>query len=470
MTAPRTAAATPAAVEQAWQLLEATFGPLDRHDPTLWPARGNLPGWDSLGHVRLTLRLRDMLPSAALRHAAQRVETMDDIARLLDHTVPAPGEGTPRPDTPRRPGEAAAPLPGRGSGLRDVSIGTTGISQVDDGVEPTYRGYRLSDLARHATFDEVVAILVDGDLAAAGDPATPGLLDPAPLAAARPGRLSEAEYLTHLLGLLPDRRYTAADARGALHDLAGALAGYTGFAVPPDAGLPARLLAACLPRDRVGLLDDPRVVRSFERDLIIHCEHGLCASALAARVAASSGSAVGACLAAAAHTFTGPRHGGALPAIAAAARRLRDPEQAGNHLREVVFRTGAAPGFGHAVYRGEDPRCALYREIVETGGYRVEQDDGPGSVALLVNAGRALADVGLYPNVDLYTALLYQRLGLRHSAYLPAFLLARTVGWLAHAAEAATSPLIRPRLTYRGYQRTFVRVPRNLSDLPDGDS
>ena len=151
------------------------------------------------------------------------------------------------------------------------------------------------------------------------------------------------------------------------------------------------------------------------------------------------------------------------------ARRLRSPAEAAAHLRERVSRTGSAPGFGHAVYRREDPRCEVYRDVLAAGGYRVEGDDEPGSVALVVNAGRRLADVGLYPNVDLYTALLYQRLGLREDAYLPAFMLARTVGWLAHVAEASTSPLIRPQLTYCGHRRTLVRPPANLADVPDGN-
>ena len=400
------------------------------------------------------MRLCEELTGPQSRQAAQHVETVDDIARLLDCILPV--TATSR----QTAGDLAA-----AAGLREVSVGTTGISEVSDGSEPTYRGYRLADLVRHATFDDVVGILLDGRLPARPVRPTAGLLGAPPAGTGS----SATAYLTLLLGLLPDRPYSAADACGALRDLAAALARHDAGAVRGDAGLAEQILAACLPARRQDRIEDPYAVRAFEQDLIIHAEHGLCASALVARVAASTGAAAGSCLAAAAHTFAGPRHGGALPAVAAMARRLRSPAEAAAHLRERVSRTGSAPGFGHAVYRREDPRCEVYRDVLAAGGYRVEGDDEPGSVALVVNAGRRLADVGLYPNVDLYTALLYQRLGLREDAYLPAFMLARTVGWLAHVAEASTSPLIRPQLTYCGHRRTLVRPPANLADVPDGN-
>jgi citrate synthase len=103
----------------------------------------------------------------------------------------------------------------------------------------------------------------------------------------------------------------------------------------------------------------------------------------------------------------------------------------------------------------------MYREILAQRSYHAEGDERPGSVALLVNARACLADVGLHPNVDLYTALLYQELGLRTGAYTCAFMMARIIGWLAHVAEARGTALIRPALRYRGYKRTFVRPPAN---------
>ena len=211
---------------------------------------------------------------------------------------------------------------------------------MSDGSEPTYRGYRLADLVRHATFDDVVGILLDGRLPARPVRPTAGLLGAPPAGTGS----SATAYLTLLLGLLPDRPYSAADACGALRDLAAALARHDAGAVRGDAGLAEQILAACLPARRQDRIEDPYAVRAFEQDLIIHAEHGLCASALVARVAASTGAAAGSCLAAAAHTFAGPRHGGALPAVAAMARRLRSPAEAAAHLRERVlpnrFRAG----------------------------------------------------------------------------------------------------------------------------------
>ncbi|RWM20943.1 citrate/2-methylcitrate synthase [Mesorhizobium sp.] len=174
------------------------------------------------------------------------------------------------------------------------------------------------------------------------------------------------------------------------------------------------------------------------RALVLLADHELNASTFAARVAASTGAPIAACLLAGLATLTGPRHGGA---GAAALNLVEDAERLG--ADEAVARWLAhdrpLPGFGHQLYPEGDPRAeALLPDL--------DIDDG-----LLHLRDAVLAATGMHPNVDFALAALTRSLNLPADAPFRLFALGRSVGWTAHAIEQVTSNRpIRPRARYDG--------------------
>ena len=172
------------------------------------------------------------------------------------------------------------------------------------------------------------------------------------------------------------------------------------------------------------------------RALVVLADHELNASTFAARVAASTGASIAACLLAGLATLSGPRHGGAADAVAAlvddAARRGPSAALADARTRDAL------PGFGHPLYPAGDPRAAALLA-------HAPLDD---ALAELRDAAAAL---GERPNVDFALLALVRAHGLPADAPLRLFALGRSVGWAAHAMEqAATGQLIRPRARYEG--------------------
>ncbi|TIO51998.1 MAG: citrate synthase [Mesorhizobium sp.] len=176
----------------------------------------------------------------------------------------------------------------------------------------------------------------------------------------------------------------------------------------------------------------------IRRALVLLADHELNASTFAARVAASTGAPIAACLLAGLATLTGPRHGGA---GAAALNLVEDAERLG--ADEAVARWLAhdrpLPGFGHQLYPEGDPRAeALLPDL--------DIDDG-----LLHLRDAVLAATGMHPNVDFALAALTRSLNLPADAPFRLFALGRSVGWTAHAIEQVTSNRpIRPRARYDG--------------------
>ncbi|UCI08615.1 citrate synthase [Mesorhizobium sp. B1-1-8] len=176
----------------------------------------------------------------------------------------------------------------------------------------------------------------------------------------------------------------------------------------------------------------------IRKALVLLADHELNASTFAARVAASTGAPIAACLLAGLATLTGPRHGGA---GAAAIALVEDAERLGANeaLARWLAHDRPLPGFGHQLYPDGDPRGeALLLDF--------EIDDGMSRLREAV-----LAATGLHPNVDFALAALTRALRLPAAAPFHLFALGRSVGWTAHAIEQVTSNMpIRPRARYEG--------------------
>lgn len=193
-----------------------------------------------------------------------------------------------------------------------------------------------------------------------------------------------------------------------------------------------------------------RQITAMNTCLIIHAEHGACASTFAARVAASAGGSLGACLSAAMSTFSGTSHGGATMAVSRILAELHQCKNISLFVEEKIASGEAIPGFGHGLYKVIDPRVQLLKTVAHS-----LRDEARDSSTLevyedLLSIIQKYNKYGLHPNVDGYTAVVYKMLGIPATLGTALFATSRMVGWLAHIYEQyEDNILIRPQLKYR---------------------
>jgi citrate synthase len=351
----------------------------------------------------------------------------------------------PDPDDPRRSLYSGADIDTlatrRARGRRPAAIAASAIAWGEPAVVTTistvrhgrlvYRGADAVALSARATLEDVAALLWETE----APPLPPALSPrgrrltthrPRPAGSARAAAFATLAGLAACAPPTPGRPVTALrdDAAAAVAALARAL-GAAGGGAPTHARL-AR-----------GWSLGRRATDAVRRALVLLADHELNASAFAARVAASTGAPLAACLLAGLSTLAGPRHGGAADAVAALAA---DAERLGSEAAVAQWSArGALPGFGHPLYPEGDPRAAALLA-------NVSLDETLAALRAAVTAAGGPA-----PNVDFALLALVRALDLPPDAPFRLFALGRSVGWAAHAMEqAATGQLIRPRARYEG--------------------
>ncbi|MFF5856421.1 citrate synthase/methylcitrate synthase [Streptomyces sp. NPDC012751] len=204
---------------------------------------------------------------------------------------------------------------------------------------------------------------------------------------------------------------------------------------------------------------DPRRARAVEQYLISTIDHGFNASTFTARVIASTGADVAACLTGAVGALSGPLHGGAPSRALDTLDAIGTPDRTDAWIRERVLAGDRIMGFGHAVYRTEDPRSRMLREIaLGFGGPRVrlavEVERRVEAILAELKPGREL-----HTNVEFYAGVVMELCGLPREMFTPTFATARAVGWSANILEQAADPkIIRPVARYVG--------PRPTAEVP----
>jgi len=200
-----------------------------------------------------------------------------------------------------------------------------------------------------------------------------------------------------------------------------------------------------------GVVPSAQVERALTAYLVSVMDHGFNASTFTARVIASTGADVAACLTGALGALTGPLHGGAPARALDGLDAVGTPERIEPWIRGELAAGRRLMGFGHAVYRTADPRAQLMK--------RVAQDLGGARVALAVEfegtAERLLAEAKpgreLHANVEFWAAIVMEECGIPREMFTPTFAIARTIGWTAHILEQADDPkIIRPSARYVG--------------------
>jgi len=196
---------------------------------------------------------------------------------------------------------------------------------------------------------------------------------------------------------------------------------------------------------------DKQQARAIEQYLISTIDHGFNASTFTARVIASTGADVAACLVGAVGALSGPLHGGAPSRALDTLDAIGTPDRIDPWIRERVLAGDRIMGFGHAIYRTEDPRSRMLREVAQQFGgprveFAVEVERQVEAILAELKPGREL-----HTNVEFYAGLVMELCGLPREMFTPTFAAARVVGWSANVVEQAEdSKIIRPVARYVG--------------------
>ncbi len=342
----------------------------------------------------------------------------------------------------------------------------------------SFRGYDVADLAGQAAYEEVAGLLWSGGLPSRGvlDSLRADLTEAATLPGpveellrrVPPGASPMAVLRTAIsaLGLFdPDAADNSepANARKAVRLTAQAPVIVAGFhrlregeeplRVLPDLGFAANYIYMI-----TGSQASEGVVRALDTALVLHADHDLNTSTFAARVAASTLSEMHSAVAAAIGTLKGPLHGGAGEAVMRLLELIGSPERVEPMVRAVLDAKGRVPGFGHTVYRVEDPRVRILREISVRMGEFTGEPMWHRLAAMVEESMTSLRP--LHANVDLYSATLYRALGIPPDLFTATFAVARMAGWTAHLLEQyRDNRMIRPLSNYVGPPpRAFVTL------------
>jgi citrate synthase len=356
------------------------------------------------------------------------------------------------------------------AGLEDVVVGTSEICFLD-GIQGRllYRGYDVHDLAAHATFEEVVYLLWHGDLPTRAQLTTLN----EQLAAERPLPAAVVDVMRSF-----PRDATPMDV---LRTTVSALAMWDPELQDesPEANLRKALrLTARIPtivavthrlRENQPLVDpDPKLntaqnilymlhgkraselnEHTMDVALILHADHELNASTFAARVTAATLARMYDAITSAIGALSGPLHGGANEQVMRMLKRIERPERVESYLQEALARKEKIMGFGHRVYRTEDPRATHLRQLSKQQGEVAGQPQWWEMSRQIEESLRQ--SKGLLTNVDFYSASTYYLMDIPIDLFTPIFACSRISGWTAHVLEQyANNRLIRPRADYVG--------------------
>jgi citrate synthase len=363
-------------------------------------------------------------------------------------------------------------------GLKDVYFERSGTSFIDGKAgELRYRGYSIHDLAVHSSFEETAYLLLHGEL-----PDRAGLARfEAELKAARSlppavldiiARLKSAhpmEVLRTCVSALSAFDPEASDKSRAANirkgvRLTSQVAMITcahhhirkgGVPIAPDAGLGH---AANLLWMLKGEAPSPESAKLMDTDLVLHAEHGANASSFAARVVIGTDADLHAAVTAAVGALSGPAHGGAAEDVMKMAIEIGEPERAAAYVAARRRDKEAITGFGHRVYRTEDPRARHMRAGVERLSKEMGEPKWFAILQAVVEAMAPYARHGVNVNVDFYSGVIYYLHGIPRDLFVPIFAIGRVPGWTVQCLEQyANNILIRPLTLYDGPEpRAYV--------------
>ena len=366
-------------------------------------------------------------------------------------------------------------------GLRGVYFDRSPCTFIDGRAgELRYRGYSIHDLAEHSSFEETAWLLLNGALPnkqqlAAFD---------AELKASRtlPGPVVDiirAIKSAHPMDVLrtavsalsafdPETADNTSEAtlRKAVRltsQVPMIVAAHSRIRTGEEPIAPDQALnhAANLLWMLTGKKPSADAAQLIDRDLILHAEHGSNASSFAARVVIGTEANLHAAIVAAIAALSGPAHGGAAEDVMKMAEEIGDPSRAADYVKDKRKAGIAVTGFGHRVYRAEDPRARHMRAGVERLSKEMGEPKWFEILQAVVTAMAPYARHGVNVNVDFYSGVVYHLLGIKRDLFVPIFAIGRVPGWVVQVLEQLENNiLLRPLTLYNGPDaRPYVPLP-----------
>ncbi len=365
-------------------------------------------------------------------------------------------------------------------GLKGVYFDRSPCTFIDGKAgELRYRGYSIHDLAEHSSFEETAWLLLNGELPDARNLAN---FD-AGLKAAR--KLPDAVFdiirtikSAHPMDVLRTAASalsafdpeTADNSREATLRKAVRLTSQVPMIVAahsriregkePVAADQTLGHAANLLWMLTGQRPSDDAAQLIDRDLILHAEHGSNASSFAARVVIGTEANLHAAIVAAIAALSGPAHGGAAEDVMKMAEEIGEPSRAAAYVKEKRSAGVAITGFGHRVYRAEDPRARHMRAGVERLSKEMGEPKWFEILQAVVTAMAPYARHGVNVNVDFYSGVVYHLLGIKRDLFVPIFAIGRVPGWVVQVLEQLENNiLLRPLTLYNGPDaRAYVPI------------
>ena len=343
-------------------------------------------------------------------------------------------------------------------GLEGVVAFETEIAEPDkEGGRLCYRGVDIEELVGHVPFGPVWGLLVDSAFTP-GLPNQESLEPPVRTGDVRVDAQSGVAALGATWGLRPLLDISDEQAREDVGRVCAQLLSFVaqsarGAALPP---VPQRVVDAATTVAEAFLVQwrgdpDPRHVKALDAYWVSAAEHGMNASTFTARVIASTGADVAAAISGAVGALSGPLHGGAPARVLHMIEEVERSGDAEGYVRAVLDRNDRLMGFGHRVYRAEDPRARVLRRTAkELGAPRYEVALALENAALAELRARR-PDRVLETNVEFWAAIVLDFAEIPAAITPAMFTCARTAGWAAHVMEQKrTGRLIRPSARYIG--------------------
>jgi citrate synthase len=356
-------------------------------------------------------------------------------------------------------------------GLKGVYFDRSPCTFIDGKAgELRYRGYSIHDLAEHSSFEETAWLLLNGELP---DARTLAIFD-ADLKAAR--KLPDAVFdiirtiksahpmdvlRTAVSALSAFDPETADNSREATLRKAVRLTSQVPMIVAAHSRIREgkNLVAADQTLGHAanllwmltGRKPSADAAQLIDRDLILHAEHGSNASSFAARVVIGTEANLHAAIVAAIAALSGPAHGGAAEDVMKMAEEIGEPSRAAAYVKEKRSAGVAITGFGHRVYRAEDPRARHMRAGVERLSKEMGEPKWFEILQAVVTAMAPYARHGVNVNVDFYSGVVYHLLGIKRDLFVPIFAIGRVPGWVVQVLEQLENNiLLRPLTLYNG--------------------
>jgi citrate synthase len=365
-------------------------------------------------------------------------------------------------------------------GLREVYIDRTTSSYIDGKLGKLYyRGFSIDDLAENCSFEEIIYLVMIGELPTTGElsefvsdlKSSMELPEPIidiiriikdahPMDVLRTSISALATFDPEV-----DDNSTEATLRKGTRLTAQAptiVAAHSRIRdgkdpIKPDPNLS---IAANFLYMIFGEIPDPQDAKLIDKDFVLHAEHGLNASSFGARVSASTQADLHCAITTGISVLKGPSHGGAAESVMTMSLEIGSEDNAADYVRNTLDGGGRIMGFGHRVYKAVDPRSLHLQDDLKALGERKGEPKWYSILQKVLEVMQPYSRRGICQNVDFFSGAMYYLLGIPEDLFISIFAVGRIPGWTAQVVEQfENNILLRPRLQYVGeLDREFIPI------------